>query len=273
MTNGWYFHKDGEQTGPFTMAQLQEKVNSGSIQAKDLVWKEGMEEWVSAETVPGLFPGAGTPPPPASTYSDPGSSQVPNDSKQETHLAGWLTGIIVKPGKTFTDIARSKPITLAIGLYVVVSVLFFISYEMVDPTTVFRFDISLLTSALSDLVTGVIGLLVSALLLHAMAKMFGGKADYWGFFSAYCFAALVIIFSVPVLLIAGMAGLAGFFIAGAFIFLNALYFFVLATIAVSNIYSISIGKSIAAIILHITVLILVAVFLALFLGLVVGFFV
>lgn len=52
----WYMSaQDGTQQGPFSWSALQEHVSSGRLHRPDLVWKEGLADWVPAETVEGLF--------------------------------------------------------------------------------------------------------------------------------------------------------------------------------------------------------------------------
>ncbi len=43
----YYIVVDGKPAGPFDIAQLAEQ----GIKGKDLVWKEGLSEWVAAETI------------------------------------------------------------------------------------------------------------------------------------------------------------------------------------------------------------------------------
>jgi membrane protease subunit (stomatin/prohibitin family) len=55
---------NGQQSGPFTMPQLQGMIASAQFNAQSLVWKQGMASWSPASAVPelqGLFPP--TPPP------------------------------------------------------------------------------------------------------------------------------------------------------------------------------------------------------------------
>jgi membrane associated rhomboid family serine protease len=40
-----YFHENGAQIGPFTVAQARQMIQLGSIGAEALYWKEGMPEW------------------------------------------------------------------------------------------------------------------------------------------------------------------------------------------------------------------------------------
>jgi hypothetical protein len=48
----WFLSRDGQQYGPYTMAQLQKMVSAGKLQPADLIWKEGMPTWVEARSIP-----------------------------------------------------------------------------------------------------------------------------------------------------------------------------------------------------------------------------
>jgi hypothetical protein len=51
----WYYSVNGVQVGPVTFAQLQSQASPGHLSSDDLVWKEGMKEWVPGSAVPGLL--------------------------------------------------------------------------------------------------------------------------------------------------------------------------------------------------------------------------
>lgn len=60
---------NGQQTGPFNMQQLQQMAQTGQMTGQSFVWKQGMSQWATANTIPELaslfappVPGA-TPPP------------------------------------------------------------------------------------------------------------------------------------------------------------------------------------------------------------------
>jgi len=58
-----YISKNGEQSGPFTDEQLEERLNAGKISYDDMSWKEGMAEWqplrqIVAPPVPPPVPAA-----------------------------------------------------------------------------------------------------------------------------------------------------------------------------------------------------------------------
>ncbi len=57
---------NGQQSGPFTIPQLQQLLQQGQVNAQTYVWKQGMANWTMMGQVPelaGLF-AANTPPPP-----------------------------------------------------------------------------------------------------------------------------------------------------------------------------------------------------------------
>jgi membrane protease subunit (stomatin/prohibitin family) len=61
---GFFIGVGGQQQGPFDMGQLQAKVSSGALTRKTLVWKQGMANWLPAESVPELQPLFAVMPPP-----------------------------------------------------------------------------------------------------------------------------------------------------------------------------------------------------------------
>jgi hypothetical protein len=59
----WYYTRNKEQCGPVNSTQLKELAAQGELLPTDLVWKDGMTQWVSAATLKSLFaePSAPTP--------------------------------------------------------------------------------------------------------------------------------------------------------------------------------------------------------------------
>src|SRR5207237_399004 len=55
MRQQWHYTRAGKQFGPVPAAELKQLASSGRLSARDLVWKEGMSEWVAAYKVKGLF--------------------------------------------------------------------------------------------------------------------------------------------------------------------------------------------------------------------------
>jgi hypothetical protein len=87
----WYYSKNGVQLGPVSDPEIRGKIASGEIQMTDLVWRDGMRDWLPAAKVPEFSalsspgpPPAGMPPlaggSPVSPYSPPSTvSSHPGD--------------------------------------------------------------------------------------------------------------------------------------------------------------------------------------------------
>lgn len=67
MENEWYYGDGGQRHGPVSIEDLRNLIQDGSLKRDTLVWKEGLETWVPASKVKGLFreppPLAGPPKP------------------------------------------------------------------------------------------------------------------------------------------------------------------------------------------------------------------
>jgi hypothetical protein len=54
--NEWFYSRDGVQLGPVTLEELSRVAQSGGIHPRqDLVWRNGMSNWVPAGEIDGLF--------------------------------------------------------------------------------------------------------------------------------------------------------------------------------------------------------------------------
>jgi len=51
----WYYSKNGVQLGPVGMAELRAKLATGEVSPAELVWRDGMADWVPASQVPELM--------------------------------------------------------------------------------------------------------------------------------------------------------------------------------------------------------------------------
>jgi TM2 domain-containing membrane protein YozV len=56
MASEWYYSHDGQRLGPVSSEQLKELAAVGKLGPDDLVWKEGMDNWVAAGKVKKLLP-------------------------------------------------------------------------------------------------------------------------------------------------------------------------------------------------------------------------
>src|SRR5881394_2477763 len=77
----WYYAKSGQQLGPVTGEQLQQLARSGQLARGDLVWTDGMAEWLPASSITQLQFLTVEPAAPAADYTSPqpgyGQSQYP----------------------------------------------------------------------------------------------------------------------------------------------------------------------------------------------------
>lgn len=84
----WYYSKNGTQLGPVAQDELISKLSSGEVSPADLVWKDGMADWIPASqvgelkavAVPPAAPSAPAVPSPAAMdtpYVPPVSNPVP----------------------------------------------------------------------------------------------------------------------------------------------------------------------------------------------------
>lgn len=76
----WHYAKDGQQLGPISEDELKQLYASGEITAKDLIWREGLGDWVSyvsvfSEAQPAEGAGPLVAAEPAATHSE--SSAIP----------------------------------------------------------------------------------------------------------------------------------------------------------------------------------------------------
>jgi hypothetical protein len=54
----WFYAKGGQQQGPVDSAALEQMLRLGSLSGADLVWREGMAQWLPASTQPEIYPAA-----------------------------------------------------------------------------------------------------------------------------------------------------------------------------------------------------------------------
>ncbi|MEO0016884.1 MAG: hypothetical protein RLZZ522_167, partial [Verrucomicrobiota bacterium] len=94
----WYYSKNHTQLGPLEQAELAAKIASGEVAITDLVWRDGMLDWVPAGQVPELRPPPGTPAARSpllgqasgSPYAPPGA--VPEGGELSTYL--WQSIVV-----------------------------------------------------------------------------------------------------------------------------------------------------------------------------------
>ena len=97
----WHYMENGQQQGPVTAEQLRVLITPS-----DLVWKEGLPEWVPASTIPNLLPKRSSPPPtpappPVVPDAPPGVAEkiLPSASPKDPILMGVLSFFIAWLGQ------------------------------------------------------------------------------------------------------------------------------------------------------------------------------
>jgi len=55
MSQNWFYAKGQQQIGPVPEDALRAMIASGQVLPSDLVWAEGMPNWIEAERIPHLF--------------------------------------------------------------------------------------------------------------------------------------------------------------------------------------------------------------------------
>ena len=55
MADQWFYSQEGQQYGPNSTLQIKKLATAGELQPNDLLWKEGLESWIPANRLKGLF--------------------------------------------------------------------------------------------------------------------------------------------------------------------------------------------------------------------------
>lgn len=112
MTQTWYYARNGNRYGPVSPEALRQLAQEGGLKPEDLVWREGLDDWVPAARLKGVFPSSAPSPlsPPPLPQAAPQASACP------TQVA-----VIPEPPQA-TDAGRPHMNRRAIRLILIVSV-------------------------------------------------------------------------------------------------------------------------------------------------------
>ncbi len=87
----WYVLKDDQQIGPIAEATFREFVSEGLIRKTDLIWRQGLPEWIAAEQVLEFNEEIATrlkpPPLPKHAFSSPSVGSQPAPPPLPKHFA------------------------------------------------------------------------------------------------------------------------------------------------------------------------------------------
>ena len=104
----WKYQINGQEHGPIDTKQLQHLAKTGKLKPTDLIWREGLKEWVPASKAKGLFPTGESPsavsPPPAPTPPLPGVPPAPLQAATATEAE---RPVVPSPGEARPSLPTS----------------------------------------------------------------------------------------------------------------------------------------------------------------------
>jgi hypothetical protein len=92
-----YIHRNNEQLGPFTEAEVKAQLVSGAISPQDHVWWQGQANWIPLGQSPLAAPGVATAVPPVAPASQTANPTVPTLQNERTSglaMASLIVGIV-----------------------------------------------------------------------------------------------------------------------------------------------------------------------------------
>jgi hypothetical protein len=105
MAKVWMAVVEGKQHGPLSNSELKSLADGKRLQPTDLVWKDGMAEWVPASKIKGLFPTA--PPPLPTSPAPPAADKSPDVATAAKDLFGAFAGAAKRAGSRVREAAFS----------------------------------------------------------------------------------------------------------------------------------------------------------------------
>jgi hypothetical protein len=87
----WYYSNDGDKSGPFTLEAIIEFIETRLIVSETLVWKDGFQDWVSADACDDFssyFHHAHSPPPLPRNPETYTSTELASQSKIKNQKSG-----------------------------------------------------------------------------------------------------------------------------------------------------------------------------------------
>jgi Zn-dependent protease len=88
-----YITWNGQQLGPYSLAEAQNQLRAGTLAATDLAWQEGLPNWIPLYQIPGfVFVPPAPPTPPVATTTPEQTHRLPAQNKSLLQKIG--TGIV-----------------------------------------------------------------------------------------------------------------------------------------------------------------------------------
>lgn len=110
----WYIGRDGKQFGPVNSAEMGKLIELGHLRPTDLVWRAGLADWQSAESVFNLS-AANEPPPPEPAPSLPASPEPTASRASEPQPAQTpgATAAAAAAARAFADTTAPQSVAYA----------------------------------------------------------------------------------------------------------------------------------------------------------------
>ncbi|MBS0458383.1 MAG: DUF4339 domain-containing protein [Proteobacteria bacterium] len=106
MDEQWFYSRQGNQTGPVSMEKLRELAAAGQLSPDDMVWREGMPEWIAARTLSSVFPPRASAPAPSAPSAPSARTTAPSASD----AAPWGRFLFLAPVlKYFSEDGGLRP--------------------------------------------------------------------------------------------------------------------------------------------------------------------
>lgn len=175
-------------------------------------------------------------------------------------LINWCAGIVASPVQTLREIVARRPVGAGLLVMVVVAAITGAASggsfgETFSGQPNF---LNIIAGALLGIFLTVPFLAISALVVHVVSRLFGGKGSYAGLFAAFGFTSLLNIFSLPfvVLDIIDIRALSAFALIGQVgLFVWGV---VLTAIAIRENYAVTTGVAIGVLLVALIALVLIA---------------
>jgi hypothetical protein len=120
----WYFAKNGQQFGPVSEADLQQRAASGELRPEDMAWKDGMAEWKPAGSLLPFWTGTvGAAPAPAAMegvgFSQAG--QAPGGYATPLSYQSPGQGQIMLTTRGLDTLRQTRPWVLFLGILMIIA--------------------------------------------------------------------------------------------------------------------------------------------------------
>ena len=102
----WYYTQYGQQQAPVEQEQLVNWLATGQLSASELVWMDGMSNWLPAAQVPGLASQL----PPSAPAGYPGYPQAQPLAYQSPGYPGYINYSTPAPASGYASLARAAMI-------------------------------------------------------------------------------------------------------------------------------------------------------------------